>query len=87
MEAPAPRATLITMSDKNDNQTIQRLRELYPDLSEEEVEIAVENLRQYVAAVYRVHRRLYADPHAREELDRLTAERVDDGMETERSDS
>lgn len=69
------------MTTENDNSEAPTLEELYPQLSDEELEEAEENLRRYVAAVYRVHCRLYGDEDARDELETLTEQRRNDEIE------
>lgn len=49
------------------------LRELYPDLSEQELEEAEENLERYIELVLRIHERIRLDPKAYAEFKALTA--------------
>jgi hypothetical protein len=49
------------------------LRQLYPNLSDSQLEEADENLRQYVALTLRVFERLERDPDAWRRFEALTA--------------
>jgi hypothetical protein len=60
------------------------LRELYPNLSDVQLEEADENLRQYVALVLRVLERLKLDPDAWTHFEALTASRRESRMNHER---
>ena len=51
------------------------LRELYPKLTDSDIEEADENLRQYVALAWRVFERLERDPEAWARFEALTADR------------
>jgi hypothetical protein len=44
-----------------DNENLDRIRELYPDMSDDKLRIARDNLRRYVAIIWRIHQRLKAE--------------------------
>ncbi len=60
------------------------LRQLYPDLSDSQLEEANENLREYVAFALRVFERLEIDPDAWRRFEALTASRRKPSMNHER---
>lgn len=73
------------MTEKNDKKSIQRLRALYPALSESEIHEARENLARYLSVVVQIYERLRRDPKAYRKFRRLTADPADGAMEPERS--
>lgn len=76
-------STLRLMSQETHNDETPTLRELYPELSDEELEEARQNIRGYLTVMLRIHDRLERE---REEAD-LTAENRDAAMDNERSDN
>jgi hypothetical protein len=44
-----------------DKDNLDRIRELYPGMSDDELRIARDNLRRYVAIIWRIHSRLKAE--------------------------
>lgn len=72
------------MSTNSDNENVPTLKELYPELSNDELKEAEENLRRYVAVVLRIHDRL--ERKQSNGRKNLTRENNDDAMTTERSD-
>jgi hypothetical protein len=60
------------------------LRQLYPHLSDSELEEANENLRQYVALAIRVFERLELDPDAWARFEALTVSRRNPRMNHEK---
>lgn len=50
------------------------VRDLYPDLTEEELQEAEENLEAYLEVVLRIYERIANDPAAYAELQKLLAE-------------
>ena len=62
------------------------LRELYPHLTEEQLEEAEENIEGYLEVVLRMYERIRNDPVAYAEFKALTASRRGGTMEPRRSD-
>lgn len=54
---------------------IDRFRKLYPQLTSDELRIAEENFRQYVALALRIYETICADPERRAKFSLLTARR------------
>ncbi len=48
--------------DKSKETSADRFRKLYPELTEEELKIAEENFRRYVALALRIYEAICADP-------------------------
>lgn len=67
-------------SEANSEQTI-RLRRIYPDLSEDELEQVAETLDRYISLVCRIYERMRNDPEAYARLKALTASREPPTME------
>ena len=56
------------------------IRELYPELNEEQLEKVEDNLDRYIESTLRVYERLLADPEAYAQFKSLTKAR-NDGMD------
>lgn len=52
----------------------KNIRDLYPKLTEKQLEEAEENLEQYLEVVLRIYERIASDPAAYAELQKLLAE-------------
>ena len=51
------------------------INDLYPNLSEEKLQVAEENLNQYLEVVLRIYERILTDPEAYSKMKRLLGER------------
>ena len=69
-------------SDSKDGPTI---RELYPDLSDEQLKEAEENLERYLELALRIYERIRSDPEAYSQFRALTASRHTATIDVERS--
>lgn len=63
------------------------VRDLYPELKDEELKDAEETLDRYISAVLRIYERIRVDPVAYAQVTRLTGARSDAAMEAERSNN
>ncbi len=59
------------------------IRDLYPQLSDAELQQAEENLDRYIALVWRIYERVQQDPEAYAAFKTLTASRADPTMHRE----
>jgi hypothetical protein len=60
------------------------IKDLYPNLSEEELRIAEENLDQYLEVVLRIYERILSDPEAYSKMERLLGERSNKHQHSDR---
>ena len=56
------------------------IRDLYPNLDDEQLKEAEENLELYLKVVLRIYNRIRSDPEAYARLQSLTASRLDSNM-------
>jgi hypothetical protein len=63
------------------------IRDLYPHLTESELEEAERHFEQYIRVVLRMYERILADPNAYAEFGRLTGNEGTLGCNPQRSDS
>ena len=56
------------------------ISDLYPDLDDEQLKEAEENLERYLEVVQRIYNRIRSDPEAYARLQSLTASRLDSNM-------
>lgn len=61
------------------------IRELYPELHEDELESAQENLDRFIEHAVRMYRRILAEPEALGRFRALTSDHKDDTKKSERS--
>ena len=57
------------------------IRDLYPHLADEELQVAEENLERYLELELRVYERILGDPEAYAHFKALTASRTQSSME------
>ena len=60
------------------------IKDLYPNLSEEELRTAEENLDQYLEVVLRIYERILSDPEAYSKMERLLGERSNKHQHSDR---
>ena len=76
-----------TITSMVDDEHFQKLRELYPGKTDEELEIISDNLDRYLVVILRIYDRISLDPEAyqrlRDDLAQLCAEGPDDDEEFE----
>lgn len=61
--------------DKPEDNSAERFRKLYPELSERELEVAKENFRRYMELALRIYEAIRADPERYTQFKALTAAR------------
>ena len=68
-------------NDPTSNNRDITVRDLYPDLTDEELQVAEENLERYLELKLRVYERILGDPEAYARFKALTASRTQSSME------
>lgn len=71
--------------DPSDPQREITLRQLYPDLSEEDLKEAERRLHDYLAAALRIWTRIHSDPEALANFEALTARESHPTIDCDRS--
>src|SRR5580698_8516673 len=69
-----------------DNNVVPTIRDLYPNLSENELAIAEDNLEQYLLLMLRIYERIQADPESYARFRALTEQIHGVSLKSSRSD-